>query len=613
MADAFARVRVWVVLLALAATSAACGTSETGGAGGFNTARPNGASGDSDETPAPGADGPSLDDEGDGTTTPTGGGRKVGCSPDLRNVIDESGRVVTTCGDDQGCSAGKCVAACDAAAASKGNVGCDFVVATPAFYPNITPPCLAVFLANNWPKPVKIQVSRAGTSYDVTQFGRIPRPGVPEAQWAPVPAGGVPPGEVGVLFMSSDPGARNGSTPLTCPVPPALAAGTGLRAGGRGQAWRITTDVPVSGYDILPYGGARSFLPSATLLLPTSAWGTNYVAVLPPLGSSGPQWGQIVATEPDTRVQIVPRVAMPGEGAAPPAPANQVTSLVLGAGEFVQWMPGSGGMEISGSVISADKPIAFVGGNGYTCYRSQTSSGGGCDSSHQQVPPVAAFGSEYAVAPFTTRRANGQAESIPYRIVGAADGTVLTYDPPVNAPSALRLGQVIDFEATGPFVVRSQDADHPFFVAQVMPGCRVNSGSRDPGGCLGDEDYVNVLPPAQYLSKYVFFTDPTYPTTNLVLVRSKTPQGYKDVSIGCMGTVSGWRPFGSAGQYETTTVDLVRGGRGTAQCNNGPQVAQSEGPFGIVVWGLADAASYGYPAGGNVAPINTVVIPATPR
>src|SRR5262249_1375410 len=37
----------------------------------------------------------------------------------------------------------------------------------------------------------------------------------------------------------------------------------------------------VSAYDILPYGGALSYLPSAELLLPTTAWGTNYVAAGP--------------------------------------------------------------------------------------------------------------------------------------------------------------------------------------------------------------------------------------------------------------------------------------------------------------------------------------------
>ena len=36
---------------------------------------------------------------------------------------------------------------------------------------------------------------------------------------------------------------------------------------------------------------------------------------------------------------------------------------------------------------------------------------------------------------------------------------------------------------------------------------------------LGDEEFVIVLPPAQFLARYAFFTDPTYATTNLVFTR----------------------------------------------------------------------------------------------
>ena len=85
-------------------------------------------------------------------------GTKQGCSGDLRNVIDENGVVLQTCPPDQGCAGGVCVPACDAAAASKGSVGCDYVVPTPSFYAGIKPPCFAVFVANNWPKDVKLTV-----------------------------------------------------------------------------------------------------------------------------------------------------------------------------------------------------------------------------------------------------------------------------------------------------------------------------------------------------------------------------------------------------------------------------------------------------------------------
>ena len=40
----------------------------------------------------------------------------------------------------------------------------------------------------------------------------------------------------------------------------------------------------------------------------------------------------------------------------------------------------------------------------------------------------------------------------------------------------------------------------------------------------GDPDFVVSVPPEQYLSDYVFFADPTYPETNLVMIRAKGTQ-----------------------------------------------------------------------------------------
>jgi hypothetical protein len=133
------------------------------------------------------------------------------------------------------------------------------------------------------------------------------------------------------------------------------------------------------------------------------------------------------------------------------------------------------------------------------------------------------------------------------------------------------------------------------------------------GPMLGDEEFVVMLPPAQYLSKYVFFTDLTYNTTHLVVTRVKTSKGFSDVNVDCLGPISGWQPVGSDGKYEVTTVDLVRAGVGVGSCDNGRHVADSAGPFGIVVWGLDCYASYAYPAGGNAASLTTVTVPPVPR
>lgn len=536
----------------------------------------------------------------------------VGCSRDLHAVVGPGGNVVETCAAEQGCLDGVCVAACRAIRATQGNVGCDFLVARPplAAYPNS---CFAVFVANNWTKAVTIKVSRGSVAYDVRQVGRVPSPGVREAAWPTIPAGGLPVEQVGVLFLEGGPTQVRG-----CPVQAAIDTTTAVSQTGRGQAWHLETDVPVSVYDIVPYGGADSAIPSAELVLPTATFGDNYVAVVPMFRRTGrsvsipaSQWAQLIAAEDDTVVKVVPRTALPSGPGVDAAPAKAMTTYSLAAGEFVQWNRQDGKeMELTGSVISSNKVIGFVGGNEYLCLDSATSSGGGCDSAHQQIPPVKALGSRYVIAPHPNRRGDGQQESSWYRVVGAVDDTRLVFAPPlVGAPSALALGQWYDFEAVGAFEVASQDADHPFYIAQTMSGAGV-TGARP--GNLGDEELVNVVPPAQYSSSYVFYTDETYVTTTLVLTQCDEGRGFGEVAVKCLGAVAGWSPVGGGSKCRWTAVSLVDNGKDVGSCRNGPQTASSSQPFGLTVWGLASYSSYAYPAGAGVTPINQVVIPPIP-
>ncbi len=548
----------------------------------------------------------------------------LGCSADLRDVVDATGKVVSTCAADQGCSAGACVAACTAAAASHGNVGCDFRVPTPPSYVADLPPCFAAFVANTWPKPAKLAVERAGTTYDVTTFARIPEAGKPPAMWAAVPATGIPVDGVAVLFLSHDPAAVFTETgkPLTCPVPPAIAKSTVLAGSGKGEAFHLTSDVPVSGYDILPYGGAESHFPSAELLFPTSAWGTNYVVMATPVGTLAPPeplFTQLVASQDNTTVQILPTVDLPAGTGFVAAPKGKTASFTLNAGQYLQWELSNATPDTTGSIVLSDKPVAVFAGN--RLLRLQPVSGPGGDSTHQQIQPVSALANEYVAAPFATRRKDLAEEPIRYRVVGAFDGTTLAYDPPVTgAPTTLGRGQSLELVVTGAFRISSQDAAHPFSIAQMMDTANLSGGSR-PGATapsyppnLGDEEFVIMMPPAQYLSKYVFFTDPTYPTTNLVLTRVKSKGAFQDVTVDCLGVIpaSAWHDVGVAGLYQTTNVDLVRAGVGVGTCTNGRHLATSAGPFGVVVWGEDSYSSYAYPAGGNAAQLTTAVVQPTP-
>ncbi|HVY47673.1 MAG TPA: IgGFc-binding protein, partial [Minicystis sp.] len=400
---------------------------------------------------------------------------------------------------------------------------------------------------------------------------------------------------------------------VACPggVTPGVSQDVSVTGTGYGHAFHVTTSAPVAAYDMFPYGGATSYVSSATLLVPTPAWGTNYVAADgfqedPALASDGGKpFVQVVAAEDGTNVTISPTAAIVGGSGVPPTAQGSPITYVLARGQVLQLLQDS---ELAGSPISADKPVSVWGGSG--CMNIPIASYA-CDSAHQQLLPVSALGHEYVAVRYRDRGA-GANESVPWTLVGAVDGTTLAYDPapPQGAPTTLAQREMQRFMTSDAFVVKSQDDQHPFYVAGHMTGWTYPMPNPNEDG---DSEYVSVIPPEQWLPYYLFLSDPTYGNTNLVFVRKKQKDGFfADVTLDCAGTLSGWQPIG-AGDYEYTRFDLTLGGAPQGGCDNGVHTAKSDAPFGLTVWGFDFAVSYAYPAGMSTQPINTVVVPPNPK
>lgn len=542
------------------------------------------------------------------------------CSADLHSVIDcPSGKVLQTCPGDQGCANGKCVPACDSATVNKSSFGCDFYSVQPeatSFYWY----CFAAFVVNTWTTPIDIGVELAGKQLDIAPFARIPHGTGAHVTYGPLPGGKLPPGEVAILFLSNDtPDA--GKCPDGVTTPRIGNADQTLRGTAIGTTFHITTSAPVSAYDMYPFGGGAAAVTSATLLLPTSAWGTNYVAVSPWAPSNLTGYSpaiQLVAAEDATHVTIRPTFAIPGGTNVEAAAAGAPHTYTLDRGQVLELSPA--GRSLEGSPIESDKPIGMWASQ--SCFNVPESTPY-CDSAHQQIPHVGALGSEYVGVRYRNRLDNGIEETPPWRITALVDGTVLDWkpSPPANAPTALHAGEIATFEAAGPFAVKSQDDKHPFYLAQYMSSCgAVGDIHGVYPGCPGDPEFVNVVPPLQFLDHYVFFTDPTYPDTNLVLVK----KGDADVTLDCLAApIDGWQPIGSSG-FKYARLDLVRGNfEPQGGCDNGRHEIKSQAPFGVTVWGwgsldtgtgepdagiLTQGVSYAYPAGMSLQPINTVHI-----
>ena len=492
-----------------------------------------------------------------------GGCAGVHCSSDLHSILDCSGKVVMTCPPEEGCAGSTCVPACQSAEANKSTFGCDYYAVDPDSIVGARGACFAMFITNTWTTPVKITADWGGKPVNVASSAYVPSGTGTSITYTPLGAGGLQPGQVAILFLNDwAPGQVNiGFLNYACPktVQAAFTSTDGaLHGTATGSAFHVTTDHPVVAYDILPYGGGQSAVTSATLLIPTSAWQVNYVGVnafgKDVLAPEGQNFLQIVASQPGTNVTIKPTAAIAGGTGVAAAPAGTPTKYVLpNAGSYIQFTQDA---ELTGSVILADKPVGVWGGA--SCMNIDVNTAA-CDAAHQQLFPVQTLGSEYVAVRYRDRFA-GNVESTPWRIVGAVDGTTLSYSPsaPSGAPATIDEGQVVTFWTTSPFVVSSQDAQHPFYISAHMTGANTVNGNTSADG-RGDPEFVDVIPPAEFLSSYVFFTDPTYPETNLVVTRVRGPAGFTDVNLDCAGTLQGWMPVGTSGLYEYTRVDLSTG------------------------------------------------------
>lgn len=525
----------------------------------------------------------------------------VVCSRDLHSVQNSCGDVIQRCSETSACANGNCVSACDGAAASQGSIGCDFWAVPPDTIPGGDSSCYTAFVANTWTLPVKVTAEYGSSALDISKSVYKAVKAADGSLSYELLEDGIPPGEVGIVFLSEGPPQASSNSWIACP------AGVNVAFHGKPvaehrtslyEAFHLKTDLPVSAYSMFPYGGAQSYLPTATLLYPTPSWDTNYVLV----DGWSSEWSfvQIVAQEDNTEVRIRPVIDIPDTTTIAGTPKGFVGTWKLDRGQVLEFNLRE---SLGGSPVETTHPVALFGGTPCPDIPEPL---GACDTLHQQIPAVRQWASRYSAVPYESRRRvtlPAPPETVNWRIAGARDGTVLRYDPapPSGAPTKIGAGQIVSFTSDAPFTVQSQGSDYPFYLAVYMSGAQLYASD-------GDPDFVNVIPDEQFLDHYVFFVDYTYEDSNLTLVRRKDHAGFHDVNLDCLGTVTGWQPLGD-GSTEYAWVDLTRDEQPVGNCSWGRHEATSDGPFGLYVWGQDFCASYGYPAGAGSRPTTTYTVP----
>ena len=491
---------------------------------------------------------------------------KVCADDDSYQLCNDKGTVLgpaTDCAADQVCEAGECISACEKAKQTKSNVGCEFWGVDLTNLPPRDTYVFAFAISNpSFDTPAKVQVfDRNNNNNEQAIITDM-----------------IPPRQVKVLNVSGTNQGKQGYY-----TGDAGFLGSGI---GKGRAFRIASDTPVVAVQFNPIGGALGYTTDASLLLPTHVLALDYLHLAWHNGYGDGSTLAVVATEDNTTVTVTPKVNTPaGKNGLPAMQAGVPKDIVLQRYDYIQVTPGN--QDMTGSVIKSSAPVAVFGG--HSCANVPNTSTVACDHVEEQIFPLETWGMNY----IASRNPKRNQEPMLWRIIAAEDNTKVDFDPPTTIGASVNLnkGQMVEFSEQNDFSIT---ADDPILVAGYMLGCQAAALPNNPG----DPYMLLMIPNEQFQSEYVFLVDSSYEKDFAKFIR---PTNAK-VNLACFGVIpdNRWTKIGNSG-FEWATITM---NPGEAQCKVGTNEVTGDLPFGISVSGQSSAASYAYPGGLALKPIN---------
>lgn len=340
----------------------------------------------------------------------------------------------------------------------------------------------------------------------------------------------------------------------------------------------VTSDVDMSLYLV----NQSQHSSDASLVLPAKALGytyyagsyTNKMSWAGNLGWAFDNFIGVVATEDNTIVTVNPAESLRDASGSSEIKADQY-QITLNRGESYQAVAPGGPMsfsqEVTGTLVTADKPIALFSGSKVAGVADNYG-----DHLVEQMPPVTSWGSRYHTLPLATRF-NGDT----FRIVASQPNTYLTINDTVVA--RLNSGEFYETVINEPALIIGS---HPILVLQFSNGELFDGGKRPINDHNADPFMVVVPPVEQFLSHYNITTPADLYSAsfvNLIAPRDATDSIRID---GHSVTSSLW--------VTTADPDFVGA---QIPISVGQHTISGDQPFGLYVYGFAPFESYGYIGG----------------
>lgn len=482
------------------------------------------------------------------------GDTSTACLPDGSGFADEY------CDPVMGstCDAGLCTGPCADRALGKSYIGCEYyaTVTSQLVNPSFQ---FAVAISNTTTSIATVTIEGGSLAAPITAM--------------------VNPNEVATRYLPWVPLLKTCNTQGFQECGPPEQYGALAAKGG----YRIRSTQPVTVYQFSPLdyagaGGTFSYSNDASLLLPTNAWGAEFVVASwqawnPGFAGIMPGLLSITAGEDGTAVTVTTKAATTGGNGAPSFVAGMPQMVTLNRGDVLQLLTQNG--DLTGSRVTASKPVQVIGG--HHCTQVPIGSPA-CDHIEESAFPTETLADRYLVTP-PQLGASARVQMI--RLVATAPNTTVTLDPAaVGGPYTLanpgdfvelaQKNQDFEVKANAKLLVAQ------YMVSQDAPG---GNGSGDPGMALA-------VPVAQYRTSYQFHA-PTNYTANYVNITA--PTGAEVMLDGTLVPVTAYTPIGASG-HGVARVGLANTATGT-------HTASSSMAFGISVYGYGSYTSYWYPGG----------------
>jgi len=344
----------------------------------------------------------------------------------------------------------------------------------------------------------------------------------------------------------------------------------------------LRSDNPVNVYAL----NYRTRSSDVAVIYPTESLGQEYFAMCysPRYTNSNESNSEflVVASEDNTTVKITP-TRNTDKGKL----ANLPFTVTLNKGQSYQVQAGNtdplGIEDLTGSYVSANKPIAFFSGAKAVTIPVTGFIGSSYDHLYEQMPPTSTWGKEFYVVPLKSRLKDT------YRILAAENNTTIRIEGTGTVVTLAR-GGFYEFE------LRSDQACRIISNRKVLLAQFCRSQNADANNGVGDPFMIILSPVVQKISDVTFEAYGSDLIRDIFYVNVITET--KDVSAMYLDGVNistSFMPFPKGG-YSYAQVPTSKG---THQLQN----TSDKGGFLAFIYGFGDRGStesYGYGVGFNL-------------